>query len=46
MLAKEARANGYRIGTLQSSELGYPVYRRLGFRDVCRFALYLWPAED
>lgn len=42
----EARANGYRIGTLQSSELGYPVYRRLGFRDVCRFALYLWPAED
>lgn len=36
----EARAQGYQVGTLQASELGYPIYRRLGFRDVCRFGLY------
>lgn len=36
----EARAQGYRVGTLQASELGYPIYRRLGFQDVCRFGLY------
>ncbi len=37
---REARAQGYQVGALQASELGYPIYRRLGFQDVCRFALY------
>ncbi len=40
----EAHAEGYAIGILQSSELGHPVYRRLGFRDVCTFHLYVRPA--
>jgi len=38
----EARVNGYKIGTLQASSMGYPVYRQLGFQDVCKFDIYLW----
>jgi GNAT superfamily N-acetyltransferase len=30
-----ARAQGFRMGTLQSSKMGYPVYKKLGFQDVC-----------
>ena len=40
---REACAAGYRVGTLQASEMGFPVYRRLGFQEVCTFGLYLWP---
>lgn len=32
---QEARAMGYRIGILQSSEMGSSVYKRLGFQQVC-----------
>ena len=38
----EARAQGYTLGALQSSEMGFNVYRRLGFRkvsDVTHFQL-------
>lgn len=38
----DARAMGYRVGILQSSELGYPVYRRLGFQDYGKLSVYLW----
>ena len=40
-----ARARGYRLGILQSSKMGYPLYRRLGFQDYCRIGIYLWPGE-
>ena len=36
----EARDRGYRIGALQGTEMGVPVYRRLGFREYGRFELY------
>lgn len=32
----EAREIGYRIGTLQSSEMGFNVYKGLGFRHLCQ----------
>jgi GNAT superfamily N-acetyltransferase len=38
----EARDLGYRSGVLGSSEMGYPVYRRLGFEEHCRIGLYEW----
>lgn len=37
----EARKRGYRIGILQSSSAGYPIYQRLGFKDVFKYTLYL-----
>jgi len=36
----EAAARGFRLAVLGSSEMGYPVYRRLGFQDVSRLRSY------
>jgi hypothetical protein len=38
----QARAWGYKIGILQASEMGLPVYRALGFKEYCRITSYLW----
>lgn len=38
----EARQMGYRAGVLQSSEMGFSVYRRLGFEQVCQVEAYDW----
>jgi ribosomal protein S18 acetylase RimI-like enzyme len=32
----EAREMGYRIGVLQSSDMGFNVYKKLGFRHLCQ----------
>jgi GNAT superfamily N-acetyltransferase len=39
---RRARDLGYSVGVLGSSEMGYPVYRRLGFEEYCRIGLYEW----
>jgi GNAT superfamily N-acetyltransferase len=39
---RDARQAGYRVATLQASEMGYPIYRKLGFQEVCQFKMYLW----
>jgi GNAT superfamily N-acetyltransferase len=40
----EARQLGYRIGILQASDMGYPLYRKIGFQEMCRYRLYLQSA--
>src|SRR5215213_3142809 len=39
---REVRDLGYSVGVLGSSEMGYPVYRGLGFEEHCRIGLYEW----
>ena len=38
----DARKLGLRQGTLQASKMGYSLYRRLGFQEVCKVSMYLW----
>lgn len=38
----EARSRGYRIGILHASDLGYNVYRRLGFQEYCKMHIFAW----
>jgi GNAT superfamily N-acetyltransferase len=35
-----SRAAGATVSTLQSSRLGYPVYRRLGYVELCRLGIW------
>ncbi len=39
---QDAQALGYRAGVLQSSEMGFSVYRRLGFEKVCVIDHFYW----
>lgn len=41
---REARELGYRIGILRTSEIGYGVYSKIGFRKYCNMDIYLWEA--
>ena len=36
----QSYAMGYRLGVLQSSEMGFRVYQRLGFKTVCQMENY------
>jgi GNAT superfamily N-acetyltransferase len=42
---RDARELGYGISILQASDLGYGVYRRLGFEAYGRLNQYLWEDE-
>lgn len=36
------KRRGYKLGTLQASDMGHPVYLRMGFWEVCEFRDYTW----
>ena len=43
---QEAKQMGYRHGVLFATDLGAPVYRRIGFRDVgATISRYLWRVQ-
>ncbi len=42
---QEARKRGYKIGVLQSSPMGFGVYRSLGFQEYCKIGQYIWSPE-
>jgi GNAT superfamily N-acetyltransferase len=37
-----AKRMGYGHAVLEASEMGYPIYERLGFRKVCEFSIHAW----
>jgi predicted acetyltransferase len=40
---REGRERGLRVGTLQASAMGEPVYRRMGFETVAEYQLFQLP---
>jgi ribosomal protein S18 acetylase RimI-like enzyme len=42
----EARAMGYRIAILHSSDMAIGAYRQLGFKRYCRIGQYVWANEQ
>ncbi len=40
----DGRKAGYKVGVLQASEMGYSVYKRLGFKDFCELQIFYLPA--
>ena len=42
----EAKEGGYQVGILQASPMGYPIYQRMGFREVCKYRTYLQAGKE
>jgi GNAT superfamily N-acetyltransferase len=36
-----ARDRGYKVAVLTSTDMGYPIYRKLGFKEICNFDYYI-----
>ena len=43
---QDARAMGYRIGVLHASDMGFSVYRKLGFQKYCSLRSHVWRGES
>lgn len=44
-IVDDAAASGCDVAILQSSDMGYPIYERLGFRTVVEYMGYVDPAS-
>lgn len=42
---QEGRQRGCPVAVLTASEMGYPLYRRMGFQEVCAYCTYLPPTS-
>jgi ribosomal protein S18 acetylase RimI-like enzyme len=42
----DARAKGYRIGTLHASSMGFGMYVGQGFKVYCQLGRYIWTGEQ
>ncbi|HEY7093868.1 MAG TPA: GNAT family N-acetyltransferase [Ktedonobacterales bacterium] len=40
-----ARDRGYAVGVLQASEMGYPIYSRMGFTEQFRYRSFYWKPD-
>jgi predicted acetyltransferase len=40
---KEAHEKGYELSVLNATELGYPIYEKLGYKEYYTNKLYLLP---
>ena len=36
----KAKEHGYKVAVLYGTEMGYPIYKRLGFKDICTIEIY------
>jgi GNAT superfamily N-acetyltransferase len=43
---REAAALGYRVAVLRASVEGRPMYEKMGFREYCRVATYVWQCPE
>ena len=42
----DAREEGYRVAILHATKMGFPLYKKLGFQEYCKFGNYVWIAEE
>ena len=43
---QDAREMGYRVGVLQSSEMGFHLYQKLGFRHLCQIEHFICQCSE
>lgn len=36
----DARERGYKVAVLNATDMGYPIYKRFGFTDICKIKIY------
>jgi GNAT superfamily N-acetyltransferase len=41
-----AKDSGYKVAVLEASEMGLPVYKKLGFEKICDLRIFIWTPEE
>jgi GNAT superfamily N-acetyltransferase len=42
----QAKKKGYEISVLNASELGFPVYSHIGFKECCKYGMYTYTPSN